>query len=222
MIHCHQLSRSYASGDLHVPAVREVDLHIGAGEFVAITGPSGSGKSTLLNLIGSLDAPDAGELVVAGLAMHRATEAEKVEFRRHEIGIVFQFFNLMPTMTVRENVLLPLALRGDDLRQGRESASDLLRLVGLEQRAEHYPHQLSGGEMQRVALARALIHAPRLLIADEPTGNLDSVNRDLVIKVLRDIHGRGLATLVVVTHEEEVAEAASRRLEMRDGRLVSP
>jgi len=222
MIHCHQLSRSYTSGELHVPAVREVDLHIDDGEFVAITGPSGSGKSTLLNLIGSLDAPDSGAIVVAGLALQVASETEKTEFRRRDIGIVFQFFNLMPTMTVRENVVLPLALRGDALRSGRGRAEELLQLVGLESRAAHYPHQLSGGEMQRVALARALIHAPRLIIADEPTGNLDSVNRDLVIEVLRDIHRRGLATLVVVTHEEEMAEAASRRLEMRDGRVVSP
>ena len=220
MIHCHQLTRVYTSGDLSVPAVREVDLDIATGEFVAITGPSGSGKSTLLNLIGSLDAPDSGEIVVAGLALHSATEAEKTEFRRRDIGIVFQFFNLMPTMTVRENVLLPLSLRGDDLRAGRERAAELLTLVGLEARQEHFPHQLSGGEMQRVAFARALIHSPRLVIADEPTGNLDSQNRDRIIEVLREIHAKGLATLVVVTHEEEVAMAASRRVEMSDGRAL--
>lgn len=219
MIHCRKLSRSYASGELHVPAVREVDLDVGTGEFVAITGPSGSGKSTLLNLIGSLDAPDSGEIEVAGLALHRASETQKTEFRRRAIGIVFQFFNLMPTMTVRENVLLPLALRGDDLRAGQKRAGELLTLVGLSGRQEHFPHQLSGGEMQRVAFARALIHEPRLVIADEPTGNLDSANRDRVIEVLQNIHRQGLATLVVVTHEEEVATAASRRVEMRDGRL---
>jgi putative ABC transport system ATP-binding protein len=220
MVHCRQLCRSYASGSLHVPAVREIDLDIADGEFVAITGPSGSGKSTLLNLIGSLDAPDSGEIEVAGLALHRAGEAEKTAFRRQVIGIVFQFFNLMPTMTVRENVTLPLALRGDDLKAGRLRAGELLGLVGLGERQHHFPHQLSGGEMQRVAFARALIHEPRLVIADEPTGNLDSANRDRIIEVLRDIHRQGLATLVVVTHEEEVAAAASRRVEMRDGRLV--
>jgi putative ABC transport system ATP-binding protein len=220
MIHCRDLCRSYSSGDLFVPAVRDINLRIEAHEFVAITGPSGSGKSTLLNLIGSLDAPEAGEITVAGLALHRATETEKTEFRRRDIGIVFQFFNLMPTMTVRENVLLPLALRGDDLRAGRDRARELLTLVGLEARLEHFPHQLSGGEMQRVAFARALIHAPGLVIADEPTGNLDSENRDRVIQVLRRIHEEKRATLVVVTHEEEVAQAASRRVEMRDGRIV--
>jgi len=220
MIRCHQLTRVYTSGDLSVPAVREVDLEIATGEFVAITGPSGSGKSTLLNLIGSLDTPDSGEIVVAGLPLHRATEAEKTEFRRRDIGIVFQFFNLMPTMTVLENVLLPLSLRGDDLRAGRMRAADLLALVGLETRQTHFPHQLSGGEMQRVAFARALIHSPRLVIADEPTGNLDSQNRDRILEVLREIHGKGLATLVVVTHEEEVAASASRRVEMADGRLA--
>lgn len=220
MVHCRQLCRSYSSGALHVPAVRDLNLEIRDGEFVAITGPSGSGKSTLLNLIGSLDSPDSGEIVVAGLALHQASEAEKTEFRRREIGIVFQFFNLMPTMTVRENVMLPLALRGDDLKAGHQRAGELLGLVGLGERQTYFPHQLSGGEMQRVAFARALIHAPRLVIADEPTGNLDSANRDRIIDVLRDIHGQGLATLVVVTHEEEVAAAASRRVEMRDGWLV--
>jgi ABC-type lipoprotein export system ATPase subunit len=220
MIHCRDLCRSYSSGELFVPAVRDINLGIEPSEFVAITGPSGSGKSTLLNLIGSLDAPDSGEITVAGLALHRATETEKTDFRRRAIGIVFQFFNLMPAMTVRENVLLPLALRGDDPRPGRERARELLALVGLEARLEHFPHQLSGGEMQRVAFARALIHAPSLLIADEPTGNLDSENRDRIIEILGRIHAEQRATLVVVTHEEEVAAAASRRVEMRDGRVV--
>ncbi len=221
MIHCRNLSRTYATGDQAVPAVRGIDLDIADGEFVAVTGASGSGKSTLLHLIGSLDTPDSGEIVVNGLDLHRASEAEKTRFRRHDIGIVFQFFNLMPTMTVRENVVMPLLLRGDDPRPGRERADELLELVGLAERRDHYPHQLSGGEMQRVAFARALVHRPGLVIADEPTGNLDSRNRDRIIETLRLIHGRGFATLVVVTHEEEVARAASRRIEMADGRIIS-
>ncbi|MFT5465585.1 MAG: ABC-type lipoprotein export system ATPase subunit [Verrucomicrobiales bacterium] len=217
MITCRQLSRSF--GPVH--AVRGVDLDIESGEFIAITGASGSGKSTLLHLIASLDAPDAGEMHVDGLALHSASDTEKTKFRRESVGIVFQFFNLMPTMTVTENVMLPLVLRGDGGRAARERAEQLLGLVGLSERATHFSHQLSGGEMQRVAIARALSHEPRLLIADEPTGNLDSQNRDRVLKILGRIHDEKLATMVVVTHEEEVAGSASRRIEMRDGEIIA-
>jgi putative ABC transport system ATP-binding protein len=222
MIRCRRLTRTYASEGQPVPAVRGVDLDVAAGEFLAITGASGSGKSTLLNLIGSLDAPDSGEIEVAGLALHRATEAEKTRFRRRDLGIVFQSFNLMPTMTVEENIRLPWLLRGDDpkSRELAERVGELLGLVGLQERRRHYPHQLSGGEMQRVAFARALVHRPALVIADEPTGNLDSRNRDRIIETLGAIHRDGLATLVVVTHEEAVAAAASRRIMMADGQIV--
>lgn len=216
MITCRQLSRSF--GPVH--AVREVDLEIAGGEFLAITGASGSGKSTLLHLIGSLDTPDSGEIHVNGLALHSASDAEKTKFRREDIGIVFQFFNLMPTMTVAENVALPLILAGGRRGPASERAQQLLDMVGLSERASHFSHQLSGGEMQRVAIARALAHRPKLVIADEPTGNLDSKNRDMVLEILSQIHGEKLATLVVVTHEEAVAEAASRRIEMQDGRIV--
>jgi len=224
MIRCRHLTRIYASEGPPVPAVRDVDLDVAAGEFLAVTGASGSGKSTLLNLIGSLDTPDSGEIVVAGLALHRATETEKTRFRRRDLGIVFQSFNLMPTMTVEENIRLPWVLRGDDpkSRELAERVGELLDLVGLQERRRHYPHQLSGGEMQRVAFARALVHRPALVIADEPTGNLDSRNRDRIIETLGAIHRDGWATLVVVTHEEAVAAAASRRITMADGGIVEP
>lgn len=202
-------------------AVRQVDLEIAKGEFLAITGASGSGKSTLLHLIGSLDEPDSGELYVDDLALHRASEREKTEYRRRDVGVVFQFFNLMPTMTVEENVMMPLLLRGDARGPAEERARGLLDLVGLSERRTHLSNQLSGGEMQRVAIARALSHQPKLIIADEPTGNLDSKNRDKVLDILGQIHRDGLATLVVVTHEDIVAEQASRQIEMRDGQIQS-
>lgn len=217
MIQCRKISRSF--GPVH--AVREVDLDVATGEFLAITGASGSGKSSLLHLIGSLDTPDSGELTVANLDLHAASDAEKTKFRRKDIGVVFQFFNLMPTMNVVENIMLPLTLRGDNRSEGKRRALQLLELVGLSQRASHFSHQLSGGEMQRVAIARALAHEPKLIIADEPTGNLDSKNRDRVLEILSKIHDDQLATMVVVTHEEEVAEAASRRIEMQDGQICA-
>ncbi len=200
--------------------MRELDLEVAAGEFLAITGASGSGKSTLLHLIGSLDAPDSGELEVAGLSLHAASEAEKTEFRRRDVGIVFQFFNLMPTLSVAENVAMPLLLRGGNRAESAGRATELLELVGLANRRDHLAHQLSGGEMQRVAIARALAPEPKLIIADEPTGNLDSKNRGRVLEILGRIHAEDLATLAVVTHEEAVAEAASRQVEMCDGKLV--
>ncbi len=220
MIRCLDVQRRYGSPDHPVAALNGVSLEIDTGSFVAITGPSGSGKSTLLNLIGSLDQPDGGEIHVADLALHAASEAEKTRYRRHDLGVIFQFFNLMPTMTVEENVMLPLLLRGDSRANSLPAAREMLDLVGLSNRRTHRSGELSGGEMQRVAIARALAHRPKLIIADEPTGNLDSKNRDRVLDILGSVHRQQLATLVVVTHEEEVASAAGRRIEMADGRLV--
>tara|TARA_R110002096_G_scaffold433667_1_gene652976 strand:- start:2049 stop:2711 length:663 start_codon:yes stop_codon:yes gene_type:complete len=220
MISCRQVTRTFVSGDRSIRAVQNVDLDVDSGEFLAITGASGSGKSTLLHLMGSLDTPDSGELEVAGLPLHSATEAEKTRFRQEDVGIIFQFFNLMPTLTVAENVMMPLLLRGERRSGSAERAAELLDLVGLGQRRDHLSHQLSGGEMQRVAIARALAPKPKLIVADEPTGNLDSKNRDRVLEILGKIHGEKLATMVVVTHEDAVAEAASRQVEMRDGKLV--
>ncbi|HEV3410433.1 MAG TPA: ABC transporter ATP-binding protein [Chthoniobacterales bacterium] len=201
-------------------AVDCVSLEIRAGEFLAISGPSGCGKSTLMHLIAGLDRPTSGEIYVDGLALHQASDAELTDYRRHRLGLVFQFFNLLPTMNVLENVSFPLLLQGVPYRESAARASELLELVRMQERAQHFVHQLSGGEQQRTAIARALIHRPSLLIADEPTGNLDSRSAERVIEVLRRIGQDRLATLLVITHDNEVARVASRRIEMRDGKLV--
>ena len=216
-IRTQNLSRQYPGG---VDALRGVDLTIGKGEFVAVTGASGCGKSTLLHLFGALDSPTGGELVVGEHSLHTAGERERTLYRRNEVGIVFQFFNLMPAMTVLENVALPLQLAGKSRRAARERAGEMVGVVGLGERIGHFPHQLSGGEMQRAAVARALVGEPGLLLADEPTGNLDSANAEKVLGLFHEIHERGLATMVVVTHSDEVAEAAGRRVQMEDGRVL--
>jgi putative ABC transport system ATP-binding protein len=203
-------------------ALDDVSLEIAEHEFVAITGPSGCGKSTLLHLIGGLDSPTSGEVAVAGLELHRASEEQLTAFRRRRLGIVFQFFHLLPTMTMRENVCLPLLLAGEPLRAAQARAAALLDLVGLADRAAHFPHQLSGGQMQRAAIARALIHEPAVLLADEPTGNLDSASAAQVLALLEKISSQRRTTMVVVTHSPEVARLAHRRIPLRDGRIQAP
>jgi len=214
------LSREYTSGQRTVHALDSVSLEIAPHEFVAIRGPSGCGKSTLIHLLAGLDRPTTGEIVVDGLALQTANDAALTDFRRHKVGLVFQFFNLLPTMNVRENVSLPLLLQGVSPKECDERAEQLIELVGLRERANHFVHQLSGGEQQRTAIARALVHRPSLLIADEPTGNLDSHSASSVMALLEKIGREGMTTLIVVTHSNEVARAASRRIEMRDGKIV--
>ena len=190
------------------------------GEFLAVTGESGCGKSTLLHLLGALDSPSSGELFVDGLPLHGADEPAKTDYRRKDVGIVFQFFNLMPTMSVAENVGLPLLLQGVPESEAQARAEEAMGLVGIDHRARHFQHELSGGEMQRCAVARALVHKPKLLIADEPTGNLDSANAAHILELFQKLHQEGHVTMVVVTHSEEVAAGASRRIRMEDGRIV--
>ena len=202
-------------------ALADVTLEITDGEFVAITGPSGCGKSTLLHLLAGLDRPTSGEIEVDGLALQSADDAALTEYRRRRLGLVFQFFNLLPTMNVIENVSFPLLLQGVPHAESEERARELLALVGMTERASHFVHQLSGGEQQRTAIARALIHRPSLLIADEPTGNLDSHSAEAVMGVLSRIGTDRLATLIVVTHSAEVARTASRQIAMRDGRVTA-
>ena len=221
LIKLDRVTRRYSSGAGDVRALDDVSLEIERGGFVTVTGPSGCGKSTLLNLLGGLDSPDSGEIFVDGLPLHAASEAALTNYRRNRLGIVFQFFNLLPAMTVAENVELPLLLAGVPRRAMRDRALALLDLVGLSARAGHHPHQLSGGEMQRGALARALVHEPALLLADEPTGNLDSANADRVMETLLKIASQKLTTMVVVTHSEAVAEMAPRRIRLLDGRIFS-
>jgi len=212
------VTRRYAASGA---ALDDVSVEIAPDDFIAITGPSGCGKSTLLHLLGGLDSPSSGEIFVGDLPLHSATEGQLTEYRRRRVGIVFQFFHLLPTMTVLENVCLPLLLAGTSLKRAREQAGELLDLVGLGDRPRHFPHQLSGGQMQRTAIARALVHAPGLLLADEPTGNLDSAHAAQVLDLLQKIASQRRTTLIVVTHSEEVAGIVSRRIQMRDGRIVA-
>jgi putative ABC transport system ATP-binding protein len=220
MIRAVELTRHYRSGDREVHAVRAVSFTIERHEFVAITGPSGCGKSTLLHLLGGLDRPSAGELHVDDLALHAASDDQLTRYRRETVGVVFQFFNLMPTMTLLENVALPLLLDGARWREAHARARQMIELVGLAPRAAHFPHQLSGGEQQRSAIARALVQQPELLLADEPTGNLDSAAAAVVLDLLETIAREKRATLIVITHSEAVAGVATRRLRMQDGRIA--
>lgn len=221
MIHLRNVTRTYSAGTGVVRALDSVSLDIAAGEFVTITGPSGCGKSTLLNLLGGLDRPTSGEVQVDGVPLHQADEKALTAYRRHTLGIVFQFFNLLPAMTVRENVELPLLLRGDSSKKTAPRVSEMLDLVGLGHRSGHFPHQLSGGEMQRTAIARALAGGPRLLLADEPTGNLDTANAAKVCETLSKIASQKIAVLVIVTHSEPVAAMAPVRIQMLDGKIFT-
>jgi len=218
MIRLERVTRAYAGG---VVALNEVSMEIAEREFVAITGPSGCGKSTLMHLIGGLDTPTSGEVYVNGLALHRAKDADLTEYRRRSLGIVFQFFNLLPAMTVLENVSLPLLLAGKRLNVAQDAAKAWLERVGMTNRWGHFPYQLSGGEMQRTAIARALVHEPAVLLADEPTGNLDSGNAAQVMDTLQKIASQRICTMVIVTHSEEVARIPDRRIVMRDG-MIAP
>ena len=221
MVSLQNVTRIYSSGIREVRALDGVSLHLESGAFATITGPSGCGKSTLLNLLGGLDHPTSGEIRVAGTPLHDAGEAELTRYRRHTLGIVFQFFNLLPAMTVRENVELPLLLRGESASLATTRVSEMLDLVGLSHRASHFPHQLSGGEMQRTATARALVGHPALLLADEPTGNLDSANAAMVCETFSKIASQKIATLIIVTHSDSVAALAPVRIQMLDGKILS-
>jgi len=215
------VNRYYEAGERSVHALDHVSLTIEQHEFVAVVGPSGCGKSTLLHLIAGLDRATAGEIVVDGLNLTTADDAALTEFRRRQLGLVFQFFNLLPTMNALENVSLPLLLQGVPIAEATARAHEMLVLVGLTNRASHFIHQLSGGEQQRTAIARALVHRPSLLIADEPTGNLDTASSERVLALLHQIADEQLATLILVTHSPEIARTAGRLIEMRDGKIVS-
>ncbi|MGE5233264.1 MAG: ABC transporter ATP-binding protein [Acidobacteriota bacterium] len=216
-LEARKLTRRLPSGDRLLTILDEVDLEIAAGEFVAVLGPSGSGKSTLLALLAGLDRPTSGEIRLDGEPIQDLSEDALALLRRRKVGFVFQSFQLLGNLTALENVLLPLELQGTADAEAR--AHELLARVGLGERAHHYPSQLSGGEQQRVALARAFATKPRLLLADEPTGNLDSANGERVLQVLADLRRRDGTTLVLVTHDPAVAALADRRIHLRDGRI---
>jgi putative ABC transport system ATP-binding protein len=207
-------------GKRRVIALDRVSLAIAAGDMVSIIGPSGSGKSTLLNLMGGLDRPTSGTVSVDGAALVELSDDELAKVRRDKIGFIFQFFNLLPTLTCLENVGLPLHLRGWPRRKVDDRARELLSLVQLEHRLSHLPDELSGGERQRVAIARALSVYPPVLLADEPTGNLDSRTGDEILSLIRDLHARLRSTVIIVTHDMKVAESCSRTIALRDGRVV--
>jgi putative ABC transport system ATP-binding protein len=214
------LTKSYREGDAERVVLRGVDAAIGRGEFVAVAGRSGSGKSTLLNLLSGIDEPTAGEVIVDGTAITALSERERTLFRRRRVGFIFQFFNLIPTLTVEENLLLPLELTGRTDRDARAEAGALLAEVGLADRARTFPDRLSGGEQQRVAVARALVHAPDLILADEPTGNLDTASAQAVLALLARLSRERKKTVIAATHSLELARLADRVLLLRDGRLV--
>ncbi len=218
VIRTRDLRRDYEMGSEVVRALRGVDLEIGAGEFVAVMGPSGSGKTTLMNLIGCLDAPTAGAYWLSGRRVSELDDDALARVRNREIGFVFQTFNLLPRASALQNVELPLAYAGLSKRERRPRAEAALARLGLEDRMHHRPPELSGGQRQRVAIARALVNEPSLLLADEPTGNLDSETSSEILDVFEELHDAG-QTLVLVTHEPEVAAHARREVHLRDGRV---
>jgi len=219
MIELQHISRTVPSGDSMLTILHPLDLRIDAGGVVAITGPSGSGKSTLLGLIAGLDAPSTGRILIDGAEITAMSEDALARFRGSHIGFVFQFFHLLPSLTAVENVRVPLEIAGAHDPGARADA--LLAEVGLSARGHHYPSQLSGGEQQRVAIARALANNPPLLLADEPTGNLDSATGHQVIQILIDVNRRRKTTVVLVTHDAELAALADTTIALRDGRIVS-
>ena len=219
MIRCLDVRKVYRQGDNEVASLAGVSLDIPAGAFAVIMGPSGSGKSTLLHLIGGLDRPTGGDLLIDGRLIGQMADDEVTLFRRTHIGFVFQFFNLLPTLTALENVALPFVLDGRPSDEGRQRAEVLLAKVGLENRKDHLPEAMSGGEIQRIAIARALAFDPPILLADEPTGNLDSKNGEAILSLLKQINAEMRCTVVMVTHSDEAARFGDRIIRLRDGRV---
>jgi len=215
----HDLSKSYKEGGKTRSVLQNASLAVGRGESIAILGKSGSGKSTLLNLISGIDLPDGGEIHLDGICLSCMNDTERTRYRRRNIGFIFQFFNLIPTLTVWENLVLPLELNDRLDRAGEQQAADLLEQVGLGDRKKTYPDRLSGGEQQRVAIARALVHDPLLILADEPTGNLDEENGRAILQMLEQLTRRSGKNLVLVTHSAEAAAIADQTYLLREGRL---
>ena len=220
LIRLRGVGKAYGHGDATVHALRDVDLDIDRGEFVAIMGPSGSGKSTAMNIVGCLDTPTSGEYLFDGVPVHTMTRNERALLRRMQFGFVFQGFNLLPRTSAQENVELPLLYRGESAAVRRENARRALALVGLSGREHHTPAELSGGQQQRVAIARALVTSPAVLLADEPTGNLDSQRGREIMELLRSLNADRGITIVMVTHEPDMASYAHRTIRFVDGRVA--
>jgi putative ABC transport system ATP-binding protein len=218
MLRCESLTRTFLSGGRELPVLKSITLDVPAGSFVGILGPSGSGKSTLLGLLAGLDTPTTGRVWLDGVELGSLSEDERARLRGQKVGFVFQSFHLIPTLTARENIQVPLELRG---LEAAARADELLSRVGLADRGHHYPAQLSGGEQQRVALARAFSHRPRVLFADEPTGNLDAATGARVIELMSELNREVGTTLVLVTHDQSLAARAGRIVRLHDGALLS-
>lgn len=210
----------YKMGKVEVPALRGLDLEVGEKEFLAIMGPSGSGKSTAMNIIGCLDTPTKGDVYLEGKNIAKMSESALAMVRGRIIGFIFQHFNLIPSLTALENVMLPMMFQDVPEKKKRERAIELLKLVGLEARMNHRPSELSGGEQQRVAIARALANNPDIVLADEPTGNLDSKTGEKIMQLLVDLHEKEKKTIIVITHDADIAAYADRRLILKDGKLI--
>lgn len=220
MIDLQQIQRFFTVGEQQVHALDDVNVNIHPGEYLSVMGPSGSGKSTLLNIIGLLDRPTGGRYLLDDKDVTAMSDEALARTRREKIGFVFQFFHLVPRLSAEENVSLPMLLGGIPAQQRRERSRDALQAMGLAQRATHHPDQLSGGERQRVAIARAMIMQPEVILADEPTGNLDRASGQEVIGILEDLNNKGM-TLIIVTHDPELGGRARRRLRMVDGRIIA-
>jgi putative ABC transport system ATP-binding protein len=221
VIRLADVSKIYDGAGTRVKALAGISLEIARGEFVALMGPSGCGKSTLLHLIAGVDLPSAGEIWVDGQAIARMSDRALSQFRRDRVGLVYQFYNLLPTMSARENVALPALLAGASARAARERAEKHLQKVGMVHRKDHWPHELSGGELQRVAIARALVNGPAVLLADEPTGNLDSKAGREILELLENLNAPQQVTILLATHSQEAATFAQRVIHLRDG-TISP
>jgi putative ABC transport system ATP-binding protein len=219
LIKTENLNKIYNSGKLKVHALRGIDMEIEKNDYIAISGPSGSGKSTLLHILGCLDTPSAGRYLLDGVEVNGLTSNKLAEIRNRKIGFVFQTFNLLPNMTILENVELPLLYAGVGKKERRKRAEKVLDEVGLAERLKHRPSELSGGERQRTAIARALVNEPAIILADEPTGNLDSVSGSSVLNVFNQLHNQG-HTIIVVTHDQNVAKIAKRIIHIQDGKIV--
>ncbi|MCX6812793.1 MAG: ABC transporter ATP-binding protein [Candidatus Berkelbacteria bacterium] len=219
MIELKSVSKSYQMGDDTIHALDGVDLVVKDGDFLAITGPSGSGKSTLANIIGGLDEPDGGKVLVNEQDISKLDDKTLSNYRNHEIGFVFQTFNLQPTYTALENVMIPLIFAGISSAERKKRAAECLKAVGLADRMAHLPSQLSGGQRQRVCIARALANNPKVIIADEPTGNLDSKKGEEIVGILKELNRQGKITIIVITHDPSVARQAHRVINIKDGRI---
>ena len=218
ILSAEHITKYYGKGETRITALDDVSLTVNKGEFVAIVGRSGSGKSTLLHILGAMDRPDDGKLIVDGEDVFACKEEQLAKYRRTKVGFVFQFFNLLPVMTAKENILVPVAL--DDAQPDMEYLQSLAQSMGIEERLSHYPHQLSGGQQQRVAIARAMIAKPAVILADEPTGNLDSSSGEEILSLLRSSIKQYDQTLILITHDMEIAKGADRIITISDGKIT--